>query len=72
MNDMYSDVKDKAAEWGLTLRQVQYLCAHGRIPGARRFGRSWAIPADAEKPLDRRRAQAEQPEAKTLNGVPIY
>ena len=72
MNDTYSDVKDKAAEWGLTLRQVQYLCAAGRIPGARRFGRSWAIPADAEKPLDRRRAQAEQPEAKTLNGVPIY
>ena len=70
MNDSYLSVKEKSAQWGLTLRQVQYLCSNGRIPGALRFGRSWAIPADAEKPFDRR--CAAQPEAKTLHGVPIY
>ena len=73
MNDTYISVKEKAAEWGLTLRQVQYLCSQGKIPGALRFGRSWAIPADADKPTDgRRRAPAAKPEAKTLHGVPIY
>ena len=71
MNKSYLSVKDKAAEWGLTLRQVQYLCSDGKIPGARRFGRSWAIPTDAEKPADGRRRGAV-PEAKTLHGVPIY
>ena len=72
MNEDYISVKEKAAEWELTLRQVQHLCAEGRIPGARRFGRSWAIPADAEKPLDRRRAASEAPERRTLRGVPVY
>ena len=70
MDDTYIDVKKKAAEWGLTPRQVQHLCADGRIPGARRFGRSWAIPAEADKPLDRRRAA--EPEVRTLYGVPVY
>ena len=56
MNADYTDVKEKAAQWGLTPRQVQLLCARGKIPGARRFGRSWAIPAEAAKPADGRRA----------------
>ena len=30
-------------------RNNQY-CAQGRIPGASRFGKSWAIPEDAKKP----------------------
>ena len=30
------------------------LMAGGRIPGASRFGRSWAIPENAEKPSDPR------------------
>ena len=71
MNENYTDVKEKAAQWGLTLRQVQFLCARGKIPGARRFGRSWAIPADAEKPADGRRRGAPAPEDR-LGGVPVY
>lgn len=31
-------------------RSVQQLCTQGRIPGAGKFGKAWAIPADAEKP----------------------
>lgn len=30
------------------------MCADGLIPGAVKFGRSWAIPEDAEKPVDGR------------------
>ena len=29
--------------------------AQGRIPGAERFGRSWAIPDDAVEPTDPRK-----------------
>ena len=76
MNENYISVKEKAAEWGLTLRQVQYLCAQGKLPGARRFGRSWAIPADTKKPADGRRRSTGAPgaaETKTLpGGVPVY
>ena len=30
------------------------MCAEGRIEGAKKFGRDWAIPADVEKPKDGR------------------
>lgn len=46
--------KDAANQWGITTRQVQLLCAQGRIPGAVRFGHVWVIPANAQKPEDRR------------------
>lgn len=40
--------------WGVSERRVNQYCAEGRIPGASRFGRSWAIPENAEKPSDPR------------------
>ena len=39
-----------AKRWDISLRQVQYLCNHGRIDGVTRFGKSWAIPENASKP----------------------
>ena len=30
------------------------MCADGRILGAKKFGRDWAIPSGAEKPRDAR------------------
>lgn len=50
----YISVRDSAERWGISVRRVQVLCEKGRIEGARRFGRSWMIPADAEKPGDPR------------------
>ncbi len=35
----------------------QKLCEENRIPGVIRFGRSWAIPKNAEKPVDGRYKQ---------------
>jgi hypothetical protein len=58
----YVTPKDKANEWGLTQRRVEVLCDKGRIPGAYRLGRVWAIPKDAEKPIDGR--------TKAAKGVP--
>ena len=37
-------------------RRVNQYCTQGRIPGAERFGRSWAIPENAVKPADPRKA----------------
>ena len=46
--------KEAAKKWEITPRRVQVLCAQGKIPGAVRFGVSWAIPKDAVKPKDGR------------------
>lgn len=48
-------VKDAAEKWGISERRIQKLCEEGRIPGVMRFGRSWAILKDAEKPVDGRK-----------------
>lgn len=53
-------VRQAAEKWGLSPRTVQQLCTHGRIPGAQKFGKAWAIPADAEKSANPRRAQHQK------------
>ena len=50
----YLTVKEVADKWGITPKRVQVLCVAGRIEGASRFGREWAIPEKAEKPTDKR------------------
>ena len=47
-------VKEAAMRWELAERTVRGLCIAGKIPGAIKNGRSWLIPADAEKPVDNR------------------
>ena len=46
--------KEKAHEWGLSVRAVNELCKKGKIPGAVKVGKSWQIPDDAKKPADGR------------------
>lgn len=55
----YLTVRQAAEKWELSTRTVQQLCTQGRISGTQKFGKSWAIPADAEKPGDPRRAQRQ-------------
>ena len=52
--DGYLTIKQVAEMWNLTTRRVQILCAEGKIEGAVKFGRDWAIPDDAIKPEDKR------------------
>lgn len=47
-------VSQAAQKWKLSVRTVQNLCKAGKIPGAALFGRSWMIPADAQRPIDGR------------------
>ena len=43
-----------ATKWGISIKRVQVLCRDKRIPGAKRIGRTWIIPVNAEKPFDAR------------------
>ena len=63
----YISVPEVAAKWSVTERQVQKMCSEGRIPDAIRFGRSWAIPAETEKPTITRRTKPG-PKPKIKNG----
>ncbi len=50
----YMSISEAAAKWNVTNRRIQVLCVQERIPGACRIGNMWAIPKDAEKPVDAR------------------
>ncbi len=50
----YISVRDAAIKWGISERRIQKLCEENRIDGVVKFGRSWAIPKNAEKPADGR------------------
>ncbi len=52
-------VKEAAAIWGISDRRVRVLCSEGKIHGVVRNGRSWKIPANADKPTDGRYKTAE-------------
>lgn len=54
MNNNYLTVNQISEKWGLKPRTIQIMCSEGRIPGAIKFGRDWAIPEDAERPIDKR------------------
>lgn len=50
----YITPKEASQKWGITERRIQKLCEERRIDGVVRFGKVWAIPKDAEKPVDGR------------------
>lgn len=46
--------KEAARLWNISDRQVSKLCGEGKIKGAVKKGRTWAIPFGTEKPTDGR------------------
>lgn len=50
----YISVKEAAVKWDISERRIQKLCEGNRIEGVLRFGHSWMIPRNAEKPKDLR------------------
>lgn len=46
-----------AKKWNISQRRVQILCAEDRIKGTFKLGEAWAIPENAEKPEDNRKAK---------------
>ena len=51
----YMTSSQASKKWNISQRRVQILCAEGRIPGVFKLGEAWAIPADTQKPEDKRR-----------------
>ena len=41
---------ESAAGWMASERWVSQEILEGRVPGVERFGKSWAVPENAEKP----------------------
>ena len=67
----YISIREASYRWGVSERRVNQYCAEGRIPGASRFGRSWAIPENAEKPSDPRfQGQHRDPAGQAPDGPP--
>ncbi len=50
----YITVKEAAKKWDLSVRRLQTMCNEGMIEGVMKFGHAWAIPIDAQKPVDKR------------------
>ena len=50
----YISIKEASSKWEISTRRIQVLCSTGRIDGATKLGREWAIPLDAVKPSDNR------------------
>ena len=46
----YVQAEELAERWNVSARQIQMLCKAGKIDGAVKFGNTWAIPEDGEKP----------------------
>lgn len=51
----YMTVTKAAEKWNISARRVRLLCERGEIDGVSRKGIMYLIPADAEKPIDKRR-----------------
>lgn len=50
----YLKIREVAEKWGISERRINALCLEGRLEGAVKFGNTWAIPDDLEKPDDAR------------------
>lgn len=55
----YLSIRGAAEKWGVSQRRINQYCLEGRIPGAERFGGTWAIPENAEKPGDPRKRKGQ-------------
>jgi len=47
--------REAAEKWGISDRRVRVLCTQGKVSGSYKDGKSYQIPADAEKPVDGRK-----------------
>lgn len=56
----YLTTAEFADKWGISQRRVGIYCKEGRLEGAMIKGKTWLIPADAEKPVDPRKARKNE------------
>lgn len=68
----YLSVKDISIKWNKDPTLVLRLCKSGRITGAIKIGRSWAIPIDSIKPIDKRTKAAKKINNEVVFRFPLY
>ena len=54
----FMTAREAAEKWGISDRRVRTLCSQKKVPGIYKDGKSYRIPADAEKPADGRERAA--------------
>jgi tRNA(Ile)-lysidine synthase TilS/MesJ len=62
----YINTQQAAKLWGISDRRVRVLCSEGKITGTVKDGKSYNIPADAQKPTDGRLRISNAETAKYL------
>ena len=50
----YKHISYFADERNISDRRIRTLCSEGRIDGAIRLGKTWLIPINSVKPIDKR------------------
>lgn len=50
----YLTATEISQKWNISSRMVAYYCEAGRVEGAIKRGKTWFVPNDAEKPVDKR------------------
>ena len=65
----YLSAAEAAKKWKISERSVRNYCAKGRVEGAVLKGKTWKIPADAEKP---QRSNTKTAKAQTLLEILLY
>lgn len=52
----YYTTSEIAELWGISRRRVTTLCREGRLEGAVLKGKTWLVPDDAQRPIDKRKS----------------
>lgn len=63
---MYLSAEHIAQQWGVSARTVRNYAQQGRIPGAFLTGKTWSIPADAQKPQRKNKSAQSSPILRRL------
>ena len=64
-------VKSASLLWNMEERRITALCREGRILGATKQGNHWLIPADAERPTDKRVKTGAYKKERTIARLPL-
>ena len=56
----YMTLKEASEKWGVSIREINYYCAGGRIPGAVQMATIWLSPKDAIMAMDMRTKQGKE------------
>lgn len=68
----YISTKEASSKWGISPTRITILANEGRIPGAKKFGKNWLIPASAIKP-ERKAGRPHESKQKTSEfSFPLY